>query len=232
MRTDIDKWDRSAKEYSEFESTSRYSGFCRDFVANRFQSIRGLDVLDAGCGNGAFTHLLSQNGGNVTGCDGSAEMLEIARETYPQYSFDTVDLLAGMPYETASFDIVFCNLVLMDIEPIDGVIQEFHRVLKENGIFFFSIVHPAFYQGPWHTNGMGIIDGKIVRGYLTVFSELQSAPWGETAHYHRPVSCYFNKISAAGFRLERMYEPSVYEDEKIPDIPLYLFAEFSKKVHI
>jgi len=67
-------------------------------------------------------------------------------------------------------------------------------------------------------------------GYITPFSIIQNAPWGETAHYHRPVSYYYNKISAAGFRHVKTFEPSVYDDTKIPDIPLYLLAEFSKIV--
>ncbi|WIV12888.1 hypothetical protein [Proteiniborus sp. MB09-C3] len=47
-------------------------------------------------------------------------------------------------------------------------------------------------------------------------------------HFHRPISYYFNKISDVGFSLKNMFEPKVYEESKIPDIPLYLFAEFMK----
>jgi len=199
-------------------------------VLSHFINIYGLKVLDAGCGNGIFTHILSQNGGNVIGCDGSVEMLKLAQANYPKYQFDIVDLLNSIPYKNMEFDLVFCNLVLMDIDPIDKVIEEFYRVLKANGTFFFSIIHPAFYHASWERNEKGIIDGKKVKGYITPFSITQNAPWGKTAHYHRPISFYYNKISSIGFRLIKMFEPSVYEDAKVPDIPLYLFSEFNKTV--
>jgi len=48
-------------------------------------------------------------------------------------------------------------------------------------------------------------------------------------HYHRPVSYYFNLLTEHGLAFLKMYEPMVYEDTKIPDIPLYLFAEFIKQ---
>jgi len=217
--------------YSEFESTSRYSIYCKEFITDHFKKIQGLKVLDAGCGHGVFTHILTQNGGYVIGCDGSAEMLKIAQVKYPQYQFDTVNLLKGTPYKDMDFDIVFCNLVLMDIDPINAVIAEFNRILKLDGTFFFSIIHPAFYHASWERNENGIIDGKKVTGYITPFSVTQTAPWGETTHYHRPLSYYFNRISAAGFRLMKLFEPSVYEDAKVPDIPLYLFCEFTKIVN-
>jgi ubiquinone/menaquinone biosynthesis C-methylase UbiE len=231
LDTVINQWNQSADGYSEFESTSRYSNFCREFVTNHFQNIKGLHVLDAGCGNGVFTHILSQNGGNVIGCDGSVEMLKLAKAKHPQYQFDEINLFYGMPYKDMAFDLVFCNLVLMDVDPIDNILSEFNRILTADGILFFSIIHPAFYHASWERNEHGIIDGKKVKEYITPFSLIQNAPWGETTHYHRPISYYYNKASAAGFRFVQMYEPSVYEDAKIPDIPLYMFAEFSKMVH-
>ena len=223
----INQWNNAAESYSEFEATSMYSRFCRELISNRFNYVRGLKILDAGCGHGIFTHILSQNGGDVTGCDGSDEMLKIARSSYPQYRFDEVDLKFGLPYEDAQFDCVLCSLVLMDIDPIDSIITEFHRVLEPNGTLFFSIVHPAFYPGVWEKNENGVAVSKKVSRYINHFSLSQNT-WGETMHYHRPISYYYNMMSTAGFRLTEMLEPNVYEGAKIPDIPLYLFSEFKK----
>src|SRR5659263_161465 len=98
MNREIQEWDKAAQSYSEFEATSQYSIFCRDFIANHFDIIQKLIVLDAGCGNGEHTHILTQNGANVIGCDGSIEMLKIAKSKYPSYKFDLVNLLENMPY--------------------------------------------------------------------------------------------------------------------------------------
>jgi ubiquinone/menaquinone biosynthesis C-methylase UbiE len=224
----IKDWDSAAKCYSEFEATSQYSNFCREFIINHFKNVQNKTILDAGCGNGEHTHILSQKGGNVVGCDGSVEMLKLAKSKYPSYRFDHVNLLNHLPYKDNEFDIVYCNLVLMDIDPIDNAVSEFYRVIKNKGIFFFSIVHPAFYNAVWERNEQGVALSKKVSRYITPFS-VQQNYWGNTMHFHRPISYYFNKISDSRFSFKNMFEPKVYEESKVSDIPLYLFAEFIKQ---
>lgn len=227
MNEIVKEWDNAAQSYSDFEEKSQYSLYCRDFISSYFSNINDLKILDAGCGNGEHAHILAKNGGIVIGCDASVEMIKIAQRKYPNCRYDLVNLMTEMPYANDEFDIVLCNLVLMDIEPIDNAISEFHRILKKNGILFFSITHPAFYRAEWVRNGNGIISSKKVTGYITPQIEKQNY-WGETTHYHRPISYYFNKIANAGFVLNEMFEPKVYEETKMPDIPLYLFAEYRK----
>ncbi|HCC51745.1 MAG TPA: hypothetical protein DEQ30_06525 [Porphyromonadaceae bacterium] len=127
--------------------------------------------------------------------------------------------------------MIFSNLVLMDIDPLDKTVKEFSRILKEKGKLFFSIVHPAFYLSDWERNNAGIITHKKVTSYISHKSVEQK--WGEqpVIHYHRPISFYFNLFAKNGLLLSQMYEPNVYEDTKIPDIPLFLFAELVKAHH-
>jgi ubiquinone/menaquinone biosynthesis C-methylase UbiE len=227
MDKNIQEWNCAARLYSEFEKTSHYSLFCREFISNYFRNIKNKKILDAGCGNGIYTEILTKNGGIVTGCDASTEMLNIAKERYPLYKYDKINLMEKMPYDNNSFDIVFCHLVLMDIDPIDNAISEFFRILKNKGTLFFSITHPAFYRAVWEKDKNGKILSKKVTEYITPVQEQQNF-WGTTMHYHRPISYYFNKAANKGFKLNEMFEPQVYEGPKIPDIPLYLFVEFYK----
>jgi len=223
----INEWDKAAQQYSESNNTSIYPLFCKGFVAKYFKELNNKKILDAGCGNGDYTHILSKNGGNVIGCDGSIEMINIAKKNYPNYIFDNVNLLDKLPYKDNEYDIVFCNLVLMDIDPINKIILEFFRVLNKNRILFFSIVHPAFYLGEWEKDDKGNRISKNILKYITPYVEKQDF-WGTTTHYHRPISFYLNKLSEIGFRFNKMFEPKVYEITKNQDIPLYLFAEFNK----
>jgi len=223
----IQAWNTAARSYAEAAEISQYARFCRKFVTQYFSNVNKLKILDAGCGSGEYTHILSQNGAAVTGCDAASEMLRIAREKYPAYSYDEVNLTEPLPYEDDSFDLVFCHLVLMDIDPIDTAISEFYRITKEQGRFFFSIVHPAFYRGEWEVDEQGRAVSKKVPAYISLAATEQNF-WGTTMHYHRPISYYFNQMTNKGFILKEMLEPKVYEEAKIPDMPLYLFAEFQK----
>ena len=58
----INEWNVAVKSYSESGSTSIYSDFCKEFVSNHFANIQDLKIFDAGCGNGDYTHILSNKG--------------------------------------------------------------------------------------------------------------------------------------------------------------------------
>jgi len=228
MDNTIQQWNEAARLYSESEETNPFSRFCREFISDHFSHIEGQTVLDAGCGNGEYMDILAKNGGIVSGCDASAEMLKLAQERYPFYPYCLADFREKLPYGDNTFDLVFCNLVLMDMDPIDNAITEFYRVTKVTGHFFFSIVHPAFFLPDWERDEQGVGLYKKVARYITPHAEPQ-ALWSPTTHYHRPVSFYLNQMASTGFILNEMFEPYVYRHPQIRDIPLYLFAEFRKQ---
>jgi len=225
------EWEHAAVFYSQYKEENRYSQFCRRFAEDYFDDMSGLCVLDAGCGDGEYTEMFRRKGAIVTGCDGSAAVIARARETHLLCRFDTADLCAALPYEDAAFDLVFSNLVLMDIEPIDVALGEFARVLKPGGRLFFSVMHPVYYRGDWVRNEEGRPLGKLVTTYLA--PQRHDCRWGDsvTSQYHRPISFYFNRLARCGFVCANMFEPNVYyEEEKRPDLPLYLFAECRREL--
>lgn len=81
-------------------------------------------------------------------------MIKIARKKYPETSFSVCDIAKPLPFGSCSFDIVFCNQVLMDIDDIGGTLSECRRILKPEGVFYFAIVHPAFYDGTIKNNDL------------------------------------------------------------------------------
>lgn len=155
-------------------------------------------------------------------------MLEIARSIYPKLYFDQVDLLKKLPYRDEQFNLIFCNQVLMDIESLQPLIDEIMRICKKEGIFYISIVYPAFYDASWQFDEHNFKYAKIMDKYLSEYNFDQDL-WGETRHYHRTISTYLNTIIAAGFQLVDLQEPSSYDGiEKTLEFPLFLFAEFKK----
>ena len=221
----LESWNKAAIPYTNFDAVSRNARFCKKLVSDSLKDITNLKVLDAGCGAGEYVHILTQKGADVTGCDGSVNMIEIAKSKYPSYKFDIADLHAKLPYQPSEFDIVLCNLVLMDIDPIKNAVAEFYRIIKPGGKFFFLITHPAFYLGRSDRDENGRQLARKTKGYAKCHAEVQNF-WGETTHYHRPISHYLNTISDAGFILKRMYEPEFNDENNIQEIPLYLFCEF------
>ncbi len=181
-----------------------------------------------GCGYGYYTHYFDGIGAQTIGVDEAEKMIQIAKNKYPHSIFSIVDLTNPLPFEDASFEMVFCNQVLMDIEKIDNVINECFRVLKNNGIFYYSIVHPAFYNGDWRVDENGYKYAIELTRYLTP-CDFKNIFWGETTHFHRPLSEYLNAAAKAGFALKHTEEPKSYDGIlKNDDLPLFFFAEYEK----
>ncbi len=222
-------WEEAAEKYCSVQESSDFSAQNRRLVEDRFAEIGAMSVLDAGCGYGRYTDWFAKQGAKVTGCDGAAAMIRLARERYPHSRFDLVDLTEDLPYQAGSFDLVFCNQVLMDLPEIAHTLSEFARVLRTQGRLWLSIVHPAFYIGEWVTGEDGKKRAKEISGYLTPHSR-EGDFWGRSLHYHRPVSYYLNLAARNGLSLLEMVEPRSYDPkENQSDLPLFLCAEFEKR---
>lgn len=91
----------------------------------------GESILDLGCGDGALTVKLVEVGANVTGVDGSAEMIEAAKALGLNAHVADGQALTF----DSEFDAVFSNAALHWMADIDGVIAGVWRALKANGRF-------------------------------------------------------------------------------------------------
>ena len=94
----------------------------------------GLDVLDAGCGVGSIALDLAPTiaPGRIFGIDVDPEQIEVARTTAAQRGIDNAEFAAAsvyeLPFDDASFDIVYANAVLFYLrEPLRALV-EFKRV--------------------------------------------------------------------------------------------------------
>ena len=226
MDNTIHQWESAAERYAAEQEKSEYADVNRAVVRRRFQQMHGERVLDLGCGYGWYTDYFNGIGARAVGVDGAEAMIRIARERYPDGDFSVADLAKPLPFGSAAFDLVFCNQVLMDIERIEDLLRECHRVLKDGGVLYCSIVHPAFYGAEWLADGRGYRWAKAVTRYLAPHVS-QNHFWGETAHFHRPLSDYLNAAADAGFALVHAEEPRSYDGiSKNADLPLFFFAEF------
>ena len=110
--------------------------------------VRGMHVLDLGCGNGYLSRRFARQGAMVTAVDANAPLIERIRTREAQEPLGITYHVAEAAHlemlEDSAFDLAVCNRALMDIENAAGAIQEVSRVLKSRGRFVASISHPCF----------------------------------------------------------------------------------------
>src|SRR5512143_2026045 len=113
-----------------------------------FRPLKGMDILDVGCGTGAHLELYQRYGCNLYGIDLSPSMLEIARMRLGDSARLELGDATRMPYEDRKFDLVLCMLSLHEMreQTRSGVLTEMKRVLKEEGRILLIDFHPGPYQ--------------------------------------------------------------------------------------
>ncbi|MGW4245025.1 class I SAM-dependent methyltransferase [Nocardia sp. NPDC004722] len=105
-------------------------------------------VLDVGCGTGRPTaEMLVAGGCEVTGCDVSPGMIEIARSQVPGARFEVADLRT-LSYPAGTWDAVvaFFPLLQLTRAEIDAALGKFADWLRPGGVFLFATV-PADIEG-------------------------------------------------------------------------------------
>lgn len=176
--------------------------------------VDGLDVCDVACGEGHLARHLASQRARVVGVDVSEEMLAQARaqaagEEAVTFVRDDAQWLETQPAER--FDLVLCNLALMDIPDLRAVYAAVWRVLRRGGRFAFTITHPCFLTPHQEitTDERGRFIGRLVTGYTEGFWQPAKSQGirGKVGTHPRTLATYLNGLIEAGFSITRLDEP-------------------------
>ncbi|MGV0743338.1 class I SAM-dependent methyltransferase [Mycolicibacterium sp. XJ870] len=148
-----DQYELIAAEYAEtlvddFDARP----FDRRLVESFADLVRqsgGSDALDVGCGPGPAAAELSRCL-NAQGIDGSAAMVSIAQQRYPQIRFRVADMFA-LPFPDRTFDAVcaWYSIIHTPTDRLPQLFEGFSRVLTDPGwllLAFQTDAPPSVYD--------------------------------------------------------------------------------------
>ena len=94
--------------------------------------VKGVRVLDLGCGSGGFAHWLVDEGAeSVLGIDPSANMLTAARgNPRPEIEFRQA-FVEELELQESQFNLVVSSLMFHYIEDLKPVVEKIHSWLRE-----------------------------------------------------------------------------------------------------
>jgi SAM-dependent methyltransferase len=179
--------------------------------------MRGLRVLDLGCGFGWFCRWAREHGAaSVLGIDVSEKMLERARATtsdaairYERADAERLELAA------ASFDLAYSSLALHYIEDLRALLAKLHAALVPGGRLVFSVEHPIF-MAPSHPAFSVDADGRTtwqLDNYLVEGPRTTDWLAKGVIKQHRTVATYLNLLLRAGFTLKNIVEWGPTDDQ-------------------
>ncbi|MBI3232390.1 MAG: methyltransferase domain-containing protein [Candidatus Doudnabacteria bacterium] len=128
-----------------------------DAILKRLQGKAELSVLDAGCGQGWLSKLLTDLGHKVMACDISPQLIARAQTDFPNLSFQIADLTKTLPYQDGWFDCAILCLSALDLRDQRAAFLEINRVLKPKGLLIIFTVNPyyGFPAGVWKRGLIG-----------------------------------------------------------------------------
>lgn len=219
-------WDRAAPIWEQFQETGL--DYSRDLVhgpglLRAIGRVKGLRVLDVGCGQGRFTRRLAAAGALVTAIDWSGPMIELARAReaarplgidYQVRDARTIgpELLGGR------FDLAVGCMSFMDMPDLPKVLRSIRRVLRPGGRLVFSVVHPLNSASAGRARpkardqGGMIVDRYFDRRVETTRWRMARLPAPfDTLTWHRSLEDWFRLLQASGFTVEGLSEPHATE---------------------
>jgi SAM-dependent methyltransferase len=118
-------------------------------------------ILDLCCGTGQLVQMLLERGYQVTGLDGSAEMIRFARENAPAGEFIVDDarsfrLPAVYHAVVSAYDSL--NHV-MSLEELTQTFRNAYAALQDGGIFFFDLNMEMGFKLRWR-GSFGVVEDE------------------------------------------------------------------------
>ena len=209
-------------------------------------TLDGMQICDLACGEGYLSRLMAKRGARVTAVDISGSLLVQAKKLSGNlnitYLLDDAQTLSNVT--DSAFDLVVCNMALMDMPTILPVFQTAYRTLKPNGRFIVALLHPCFESPFTVPEAAAEVDeaGNFIA--CRVLHYTQEGHWqsggqgirSKVGAYHRKLSTYLNGLIQAGFIIEEVTEPTLpasvaattFETHWIQKIPRTLLISNTK----
>src|SRR5215469_4084592 len=210
-------WIREARE----GTNPTRSGLLDRPMIEACGDVRGLKVLDCGCGEGRFCRILLDRGAEqVVGVDLCAPMITAAaqlatgKDGYVLADVQDMSFLCD-----GAFDLVVSYLKQCDLPDFEANSREVFRVLKPGGRFIIANLHPMRSAvGGW----LRTEDGAKLHVILDRYFDEGDRRWRmlgvDFTNFHRTLSTYIRAYRQTGFAIEEIIEPTV-EAEKLKRFP-------------
>lgn len=189
-----------------------------------YQSLRGLTILDVGCGGGILCEPLARLGAHVTGIDCSDAAIDVARTHAMEHGLDiTYDVQNIEHIQKKTFDVVIASEVIEHVDDPARFVHDISNVLKPGGFAMITTLNRT-----WKSCILGIYVAENI---------LRWAPKG--AHQHDKFitpSELFSYAENAGMHMRHMaglvFSPLTWSwslDESVsPDVSINYFSFFEK----
>ena len=123
--------------------------YIKEKISNHFnksQNLRGLKILDIGCGGGLISEPMANLGADVTGIDASEKNIKVAK-IHAQKNNIKINYINKSPEqltETEKFDVILNLEIVEHVDNLNLYIKSCNQLLKKNGLMFTATLNKTF----------------------------------------------------------------------------------------
>lgn len=171
-----------------------------EFLISSIGSVKGLNILDIGCGGGLTCEPLARLGANITGLDADPRAIAVARHHADDmglsitYHHGSAEELGK---EKKRFDVVLALEIIEHVSDARAFVEACSNLVKPNGLIIFSTLNRT-----WKSYALGIVAAERVLNWAPVgtHSWNKFVKPSELAHYCEQSDMTPEKISGLVYR--------------------------------
>ena len=113
---------------------------------NKANYLKGLNILDIGCGGGLISEPMARLGANVTGIDASEKNIIVAK-LHSKKNGLQINYINASPenlMDIQKFDIVLNLEIVEHVNNVNLYIKSCYKLLKKNGLMFTATLNRSF----------------------------------------------------------------------------------------
>ena len=156
-KKEIEKFSKMAEEWwdveGKFKPLHKFNPirikYIKESVIENFKlqqsekyPLKGINLLDIGCGGGLLSEPMCRLGANVTGIDASDKNIEIAKIHAKKNNLN-INYICTSPekIEKKNFDVILNMEIVEHVENINLFLESSSNLLKKNGLMFVATIN-------------------------------------------------------------------------------------------
>ncbi len=156
-KKEVEKFSKIANEWwdpkGKFKPLHKFNPirikYIKENIANNFKlknetkSLRGISILDVGCGGGLLSEPMQRLGANVTGIDASIKNIKIAK-LHAKKNKLNINYLCASPEKLKikkKFDVILNMEIVEHVDDVQVFLNSCSKLLKKNGLMFVATIN-------------------------------------------------------------------------------------------
>ena len=157
IKEEIDKFSRMSEEWwdpnGKFMPLHKFNPIRVKYIIEntishfkinkKIKPLKGLNILDVGCGGGLSTEPLSRLGAKVVGIDASKNNIEVAKK-HLQKGDLKIKYLCTTPEDfksTIKFDVILNMEIVEHVQDLNLFLNQTSKFLKKNGLMYVATIN-------------------------------------------------------------------------------------------